>query len=399
MPVLASIVGRVINESRNQPTVEVTVSSDTGLIATASLPLGSSLGRYEAPIVSASQAVETINSRIVPQLLRQPCDVASIDRLLGEIYTTNPEIGVNSLLGISLAVARLQSLIENIPLYHFIQQISGSKGYTLPVPMFNLINGGKHAANNLDFQEYIIIPTSMSSFHEKLEAGRKIFSNLGTILLESGFDVTIGYEGGFAPNLSTNEEGLGLLKQAIEKSGFVPGVDVWLGLDVAASSLDLSYTPSVEGYIDLFENFPLLSIEDPFGEDDWTNWQMLKEQLSRFDLPDRSRLLVGDDLFVGNRQRLEAGIVRYSANSLLIKICQSPTLSEILSTIKLARDHNYVSIVSHRSGDTLDSFIADLGVGTAATFIKAGAPNDSSPERMTKYERVVQIEEELGAQS
>lgn len=399
MPVLTSILGRVINESRGQPTVEVTVSSDTGLIATASLPLGSSLGRYEAPIVSASQAVSTINSSLVSQLLRQSCDFNVIDQILNQIYIINPEIGVNSLLGISLAVARLQSQVENIPLYQFIRQISDSKGYTLPIPMFNLINGGKHASNNLDFQEYIIIPTSMPKFHEKLEAGRQIFSALQNILLESGYDVNVGYEGGFAPNLSTNEEGLGLLKQAIEKAGFEPGVDVWLGLDVAASSVEQSYKPSVDGYIDLFENFPLLSIEDPFVEDDWTNWQKLKEQLSRFDLPDRSRLLVGDDLFVGNRQRLEAGIVRYSANSLLIKICQSPTLTEILSTIKLAREHNYVSIVSHRSGDTLDSFIADLGVGTAATFIKAGAPNDSAPERMTKYERVVQIEEELGAQS
>lgn len=399
MPVLASITGRVINESRGQPTVEVTVSSDTGLIATASLPLGSSLGRYEAPIVPAQQAVSAITNTIAPQLLRQPCELSVIDPILSQIYITAPEIGVNSVLGISLATARLQSQVANIPLYQFIQQASGTKGYTLPAPMFNLINGGKHAANNLDFQEYIIIPTSMPTFYQKFEAGRKIFSKLGDVLTEAGYDIGMGYEGGFAPNLSTNEEGLGLLKQAIERAGFVPGVDVWLGLDVAASSLDQTYSPSVDGYIDLFENFPLLAIEDPFDEDDWTNWQLLKEKLSQSDLPNRSRLLIGDDLFVGNRQRLEAGIIRYCANSLLIKICQSPTLSEIISTIILAREHNYVSIVSHRSGDTLDSFIADLGVGTAATFIKAGAPNDSAPERMTKYERIVQIEEELGAQS
>lgn len=399
MALIASVVGRTIRDSRGQPTVEVTVSSDTGVLATASLPLGSSLGTYEAPVVAADQAVTTLQTSIVPQLLRQSCNLQEVDILLEKIYTTNPDMGTNSVLGVSLAVARLQAKLESIPLYQLIQQLSGSAGYSLPTPMFNLINGAKHASNNLDFQEYIVIPMTMPTFHEKLAAGRKIFSSLGRILTDMGLDTSIGYEGGFAPNLSTNEEGLGMLKLAIEKAGYLPGTDVWLGLDVAAASLSGAYVPRVESYIDLFEDFPLFSVEDPFVEDDWDKWSQLKEQMSQIDSTPQPRLLVGDDLFVGNRGRLESGIKRYVANAILIKICQSPTLTQILSTIQLAQANNYVSIVSHRSGDTLDSFIADLGVGTASAFIKAGAPNDSAPERMTKYERIVQIEEELNAQS
>ncbi len=399
MPVVASVSARVIKDSRSQPTVEVTVSSDTGLIATASLPLGSSLGVYEAPIVPADQAVSTITTVVSPMLLRQPCDVQTIDSLLNQLFTNSPEIGTNSVLGVSLAMARLQAQIENVPLYQLIQRLSGSDGYSLPTPMFNLINGGKHAKNNLDFQEYLVVPLTMPNFHQKLAAGRKIFSALGRILADAGHDTQIGYEGGFAPNLSTNEEGLGILKQAIEKAGYQPGVDVWLALDVAASSLESTNTPTFDAYRDLYEDFPIFSIEDPFKEDDWTQWQTLKEQLSGLETSTQPRLIVGDDLFVGNRQRLDEGIKRYVANALLLKICQSPTLTEILQTIKLAKDNNYVSIISHRSGDTLDSFISDLAVGTTAAFIKAGAPNDSAPERITKYERIVQIEEELGALS
>lgn len=190
-----------------------------------------------------------------------------------------------------------------------------------------------------------------------------------------------------------------MLIQAIKSAGFEPGQDVWLGLDVAAASLKPTYTPTVEAYVDLLEDFPLYYLEDPFHEDDWAHWQELKDRMAALGTMTQPRLLVGDDLFVGNRTRLQAGIERYVANAILVKICQAPTLGEILETIRLALKTNYVSIISHRSGDTLDAFISDLAVGTASAFVKAGAPNDSAPERVIKYERLVQIEEELGAQS
>jgi enolase len=399
MATITSVTGRVINDSRGQPTVEVTVGSDAGMVATASLPLGSSLGRYEAPVVDAETAVTTITTVVTPALLRQPCDMATIDTILQGLFNSAPSMGTNSVLGVSLACARLCAQQQNIPLYQFLQPLSGSPGYSLPTPMFNLINGGKHAHNNLDFQEYLIIPLSMPTFYEKLAAGRKVFSALGQLLAQAGHDTQIGYEGGFAPNLSTNEEGLGMLKQAITTAGYVPGQDIWLGLDVAAASLGPTYTPKPEAYMHLFEDFPLFSIEDPFNEDAWADWQSLKEQMVKLETPNQVRLLVGDDLFVGNKERLMAGIRQYAANAFLFKLTQMPTLTEILNTIKVARDNNYVHIMSHRSGDTLDTFIADLAVATTAAFIKAGAPNDATPERMTKYGRLVQIEEELHAQA
>lgn len=398
MATISSVAGRMIRDSRGQPTVEVTVSSDTGLMATASLPIGTSISSYEAPIADAATAVNTINTVIAPALLRQSADQASVDALLRQFYDASPQMGTNSLLGISVACSRLNAEAQGVPLYVALQQMSGSAGYTLPTPMFNLINGGKHAQNNLDFQEYLIIPLGFSSFHEKLSAGRAVFRALGHILAEAGHDTRIGSEGGFAPDLSTNEEGLGMLSQAITAAGFVPGQDIFMGLDVAASSLDATYQPNVDAYIDLFEDFPLFSIEDPFIEDDWNNWSSLKQSLDAMQGTGQPRLLVGDDLFVGNQARLEEGIKRYVANSILVKMSQFPTLSDIVQTIRTANQNNYVHILSHRSGDTLDSFISDLAVGSASAFIKAGAPNDSAPERMTKYERIVQIEEELYAQ-
>lgn len=399
MAILASVAARTIYDSRRQPTVEVTLAADSGEVATASLPLGSSLGRYEAPLVASDEAVKIIEATIAPAVLRRPVESAVIDAILHQIYTDALARGTNSTLGVSLAAARLEARLKSQPLYRWLQAVSGSPGYSLPTPMFNHINGGVHAKNNLDFQEYLVIPLAMTSFHEKLAAGRAIFSTLSRLLIEGGHDTTIGYEGGFAPNLATNEEGLGLLVEAVRRAGFTPGTDVWLGLDVAAASLDATLQPSVAAYTALFDDFPLLSIEDPFVEDDWDEWQALKMSLEKLNETNQPRLIVGDDLFVGNRERLESGIRRFSANAILIKLCQAPTLTGILDVIRLARDNNYVPIISHRSGDTLDSFIADLAVGTAATFLKAGAPNDSAPERMVKYERLVQIEEELHAVS
>jgi enolase len=261
--------------------------------------------------------------------------------------------------------------------------------------MFNLVNGGKHATNNLDFQEYMIIPIGMPTFHDKLAAGRKIFYALGNILHEADSETQIGFEGGYAPNLNTNEEGLGFLVQAIKAAGYIPGSDVVLGVDIAASALPSTYSATVENYISLFENFPMYSIEDPFGEDDWDNWVELKSRLDKMSDGSNTRLLVGDDLFVGSQERIDKGMKLGAANSVLVKINQSGTLTELLNCINLARQLGCIPILSHRSGETLDSFVSDLAVGTAAPFIKAGSPNDQAPERIVKYERIVEIEEEL----
>lgn len=268
MSLIASVVGRLINDSRGQPTVEVTLTDDAGKVATSSLPSGSSVGKYEALSVPADQAVNTINTVIGPRLLRQPLNsLQELDTILESFDTTrgNQNIGVNSTLGISLAGCRLFAQLQGQSVYKYVQSLMGIQTSRLPIPMFNVINGGKHAQNNLDFQEYMLIPLGLKNFHEQFEAGRKIFGALGQLLQEAGQDTQIGFEGGYAPNLSTNEEGIGYLVQAIEKAGYVPGADVVLGLDIAASSISSTYTVNKEAYISLFENFPLFSIEDPFS--------------------------------------------------------------------------------------------------------------------------------------
>ncbi|HEY1074153.1 MAG TPA: phosphopyruvate hydratase [Patescibacteria group bacterium] len=398
MAVIASVAARVINDSRGQPTIEVTVTDDKGRIATASLPSGSSLGKYEAVTQDAQQVVNSINKVIAPALLRQPLtDQATIDAKLRSFDDTanHEKLGVNSLLGISLACARLLAQDHNLSLYHYIFTISGGPGLTIPTPMFNLLNGGKHAENNLDFQEYMVIPIGFKTFHEKLAAGKKVFSALGTILSETGHITKIGAEGGYAPHLSTNEEGLGVLVQAIQSAGYEPGKDFVLGVDVAASALPPTYSATVDNYLALYRNFPLFSLEDPFVEDDWESWAKLKVGVDGLSEPGNPRLLVGDDLFVGNKDRLLEGVKKFSANAVLIKINQAGTLTEIIEAIKIAREHNYVHILSHRSGETLDSFVSDLAIGTAAAFIKAGSANEQAPERIVKYERLVEVEEEL----
>lgn len=396
MPVIASIAGRVINDSRGQPTVEVTITDDQGRIATASLPFGSSVGKYEALSVDGQTAVSTINTTLAPALLRQPLDTQqNLDQKLQSFYAQQEKMGVNSVLGISLAGARLLAQIQNVPLYKHIQQLSGVEQLLPPTPVFNLINGGKHANNNLDFQEYMIIPVGMKTFHEKLLAGKKIFAALGKIFVDKGLVTDIGFEGGYAPNLTTNEEGFGFLVQAIEAAGYTPGVDVLLGTDIAASALPPSFPVTDDSYLALMKNFPVFWIEDPFLEDDWQKWAEFKVNLDALSASTYTRLLVGDDLFVGNPARLEEGIKKYAANTVLIKVNQAPTLMDLIQATKIARQYNYVHALSHRSGETLDSFVSDLAVGTGAQFIKAGSSNDQAAERIIKYERLAEIEEEL----
>lgn len=402
MAVIGSILSRVINDSRGLPTVEVTVTDDQGHLATASVPAGSSVGKYEAKPFDAQTAVNTINTVLAPALLRTPLDSQqALDQKLLSLDPTpdRSQVGVNSLLSISLASARLMAANQGLPLYHYIQQISQSPGFTLPTPMFNVINGGMHAENNLDFQEYIIIPTGFKTFREKLTAGRKVFETLGKILYDAGLETTIGSEGGYAPNLSTNEEGIGYLVKAVEKAGFTAGQDFWLGLDIAASSLPPTYSATVDSYVSLFQDFPLLIMEDPFTEDDFEHWTALHERVAKMSDPQHPHFLVGDDFFAGSRDRLVAGINHNCANSILVKMNQAATLSELLEVINLARQSNYLHILSHRSGETLDSFVSDLAIGTAAAFIKAGSPSDQAPERIVKYERIAAVEEELNIAS
>lgn len=396
MAFIASVSSRVISDSRGESTVEVTMTDDQGRLATASLPLGSSIGKYEAGSVKASQAVASITDLLAPALLRRPLtSQRDLDVWLQEFARDKQIKGVNTTLGVSLAAVRLLAQSQGVPLYRYLQTIAASPGFTLPTPMFNLINGGKHGHNNLDFQEYLVIPVGMKTFWEKLAAGRKIFASLGEILRQKGHDAPIGFEGGYAPNLTTNEEGFGFLVEAIKTAGFVPGKDVVLGADIAASSLPSGSTPAISDYEALMRNFPLYALEDPFGEDAWDDWIALRASLEKTRGDTQRFLLIGDDLFVANQQRLQAGIKKAAATAILIKMNQAGTLSEILDCINLARQADYTHILSHRSGETLDVFVSDLAVGTAAPFIKSGAPSDQAPERIVKYERLVEIEEEL----
>lgn len=398
MAYIASITGRVIGDSRGQPTVEVTATDDQGHIATASLANGRSLGKYEAKTVEAESAVTTINTVITPALLRFPlADQRQLDLKLASFDSTprREKIGVNATLAISLAGARLLAQGQKIPLYHLLYNLSGGPGYRLPTPMFNCINGGSHARNNLDFQEFLIIPQVGKAFWEKLAAGKKVFAALGALLGERHLERKSGDEGGYAPNLATNEEGLGLLVEAITKAGYEPGREISLGLDVAAASLPATYPATPANYLTLFRNFPLLTIEDPFPEDAWKKWQELRRLLASLSSGGHDHLLIGDDLFVTNHAKLEEGIRQEAANAVLIKPSQAASLTEILDCIALARQANYVHIISHRSGETLDTFVSDLAIGTAAPFLKAGAPNEQAAQRIVKYERVVQVEEEL----
>lgn len=376
------------------------MQNDAGFVATTSLPSGASVGKYEAVNVPAAVAVTNTERVVAPAIIGcTTADQADIDARLSALDSTpnRSKLGANSLLGTSLTAVKLAAIERDEPLYSYIQQISGSPGYTLPTPMLNLINGGAHATYNLDFQEFLVTPLGLKTFHEKLSAGRRIFIALGEVLKRRKLSALIGAEGGYAPNLETNEMAISFLVEAVKSAGYTPGKEVFVGIDVAASALPQTFNATVDAYKSLFDNYPLLSIEDPFREDEWDKWSALRRGLEagqdqRGGWP---RLIVGDDLFVTNTERLSEGINRYVANAILIKINQAATFTETIEAINLARKANYVHIISHRSGDTLDSFISDLAVGTAAAFIKAGAANDQAPERIVKYERIMRIEEEL----
>ena len=407
---IEAIVAREILDSRGRPTIEAEVHLVNGVVGLAQVPSGASTGTFEAHELrdgdksryggkGVLKAVQNVNETLAPKLLdmdalnQEQLDKTMID-LDGSQNKSN--LGANAILGISLAAAKASAETLGLPLYRYL---GGPLANLLPVPLMNVINGGAHAANNVDFQEFMIVPIGAPSFREALRWGAEVFATLSKVLDEKGVLTGVGDEGGFAPNLESNEVALKLLVAAIEKAGYKPGEQVALALDVAASEFykDGQYVydgkpHSPAEFIDymaqLVNEYPIISIEDGLHEEDWQSWQMLTEKLG-------SKVqLVGDDLFVTNAERLQKGIEQKSANSILIKLNQIGSLTETLQTIDLATRNGFRSVISHRSGETEDTTIADLAVATRAGQIKTGSLCRS--ERVAKYNRLLRIEDELG---
>lgn len=411
MVALVDIVARQILDSRGNPTVEVDVYGDNGVMARASVPSGASTGKHEAVErrdnnkasylgKSVTDVVKTIHGEIAQTLMgRDVFAQRSIDQTLCDLDGTpnKSRLGANATLGISLAVAKLAAYSLNMPLY---QYIGGSFAETLPIPLLNILNGGAHADNGVDIQEFMIVPHGFDSFSKMLEASVVIYHTLKTLLKEKGLSTGIGDEGGFAPSLNRSQDALDLIMTAIEKAGFKPGQEVALALDVAATELfekgsyhfkglGKTFTSAqlVDYYKDLAANYPLISIEDGMSEDDWEGWIALTEALG-----ERVQL-VGDDLFVTNVERLTKGINEKAANAILIKPNQIGTLTETVETVRKAHAHGFKSILSHRSGETDETVIADLAVALGSSQIKTGAP--CRGERVAKYNQLLRIEEQL----
>lgn len=415
MSLIDNIVAREILDSRGNPTVEVDVYLDSGAFGRAAVPSGASTGEHEAVELrdgdkarylgkGVQKAVENVNEIICNELLDMDAlEQVEIDRTMIEIDGTENKgkLGANAILGVSLAVAKAAADELGIPLYRYI---GGTNAKTLPVPMANILNGGAHSSAPIDFQEYMVMPVGSSSFKEGIRCVAEVFHNLKNILHDKGLSTTVGDEGGFAPDLKDNEEPLKVIMQAIEKSGYKPGEDVCIAMDPASSEFydkdkkkyifkksdkrELSSAEMVDFYAHLVNNYPIISIEDATAEDDWEGWKILTEKLGK------KVQLVGDDLFVTNVKRLQMGLDKGVANSILIKVNQIGSLTETLDSIELAKTHNYTSVVSHRSGETEDTTIADIVVATNAGQIKTGSASRS--DRIAKYNQLLRIEEELG---
>ena len=391
MAKIKKIKGRQVFDSRGNPTVEAEVYSDSGNHALAIVPSGASIGTHEAFELrdkenknylgkSVFKAVENINGPIAKTLNNIDInDQTKIDKTLIDLDGTEQKkkLGANAILAVSIASSKLAAIEKNTPLF---KHLGNSKSTQLPIPLLNIINGGVHAKNNLEIQEFMIRPEKVKSFSEAMRRSFLIIQNLKGML-----DTTnVGDEGGFAPNLQNTEEAIKLIIQAIEKSGFIPGEDISICLDVAANELNEAKT--IDYYSELIKKYPITSIEDPFAEDDWESWKKLTK------ITDIQ--IVGDDLFATNIKRLKRGIEEKSANAILIKLNQIGTVSETLEAIDLAQKNDFKTIISHRSGDTEDTFIADLAVATNSSQIKTGSLARS--ERVAKYNRLLRIEEELG---
>ena len=408
MASIEAVQAREILDSRGNPTVEVEVLLDDGSIARAGVPSGASTGRFEAVELrdggdryggkGVTKAITAVNDEIADELLgHAPDEQRIIDRALIDLDGTpdKSRIGANAILGASLAVAKAAAIEAGLPLFRYI---GGPNAHVLPVPMMNILNGGAHADSNVDIQEFMVAPIGASTFAEAVRWGTEVYHSLKAVLKSHGLGTGVGDEGGFAPDLDSNRAALDLIVEAIEKAGYTPGTDIALALDVAASELFDDGVYTFEGrsrtademaayYAELVESYPLVSIEDPLDEEDWEGWRKLTEQLG-----DRVQL-VGDDLFATNPERLQRGVLADTANSLLVKVNQIGTLTETLDAVALAQRSGYTAMISHRSGETEDTTIADIAVATNAGQIKTGAPARS--ERVAKYNQLLRIEEEL----
>lgn len=416
MPFITEVYAREVLDSRGNPTVEVEVYTESGAFGRALVPSGASTGEYEAVELrdgdkerylgkGVLKAVENVNEIIAPMLISEEysvLDQVAVDQALIELDGTENKgkLGANAILGVSLAVARAAADYLGIPLY---QYLGGFNAKQLPVPMMNIVNGGAHADNNVDIQEFMVMPVGAPNFKEALRMGAEIFHSLKSVLKGKGLNTAVGDEGGFAPNLKSNEEALQTIVEAIEKAGYKPGEQVMLAMDVASSEIysddDHKYHLAGEGvaktseemvawYEELVSKYPIISIEDGLDENDWEGHKLLTERLGK------KVQLVGDDLFVTNTKKLAEGIEKGIANSILIKVNQIGTLTETFDAIEMAKRAGYTAVVSHRSGETEDSTIADIAVATNAGQIKTGAP--SRTDRIAKYNQLLRIEDNLG---
>jgi enolase len=412
MTMITDVYAREVLDSRGNPTVEVEVYLESGAMGRALVPSGASTGEYEAVELrdggerymgkGVLQAVDNVNEVIAPELIGfDALDQLGIDQLMIELDGTDNKgkLGANAILGVSMAVAHAAADALGVPLYVYL---GGFNAKQLPVPMMNIINGGEHADNNVDIQEFMVMPVGAENFREALRMGAEIFHNLKAVLKGKGYNTAVGDEGGFAPNLSSNEEALSTIIEAIEKAGYKPGEEVMLAMDVASSELynkeDGKYHLSGEGkvftseemvgfYEEMVSKYPIISIEDGLDENDWDGHKLLTERLG-------SKVqLVGDDLFVTNTQKLAEGIEKGIGNSILIKVNQIGTLTETFEAIEMAKRAGYTAVISHRSGETEDATIADIAVATNAGQIKTGAP--SRTDRVAKYNQLLRIEDEL----
>mgnify|MGYP002735293268 FL=1 len=410
MAMIEEIGAREILDSRGNPTVEVEVALDDGCVAVAGVPSGASTGAFEAVErrdgdesryqgKGVQDAVDAVSEVLEPAVIGMDArDQRAVDRIMIEVDGTanKGNVGANAILGVSLAVAKAAAESAELPLYEYL---GGPNAHVLPVPMMNILNGGSHADTNVDIQEFMIAPIGAPTFREALRMGAEVYHTLKAVIKERGLSTGLGDEGGFAPDLESNQAALDLIMEAIERAGYKPGTDVALALDVAATEFfkDGSYMFEgeprstdymVEYYEKLITDYPLVSIEDPLSEDEWDAWKNLTDAIG-----DRVQL-VGDDLFVTNPERLQRGINDGVANALLVKVNQIGTLTETLDAVESAHRNGYATMTSHRSGETGDTTIADLAVATNSGQIKTGAPARS--ERVEKYNRLLRIEEELG---
>ena len=411
MSMITDVYAREILDSRGNPTVEVDVYLEDGAFGRAAVPSGASTGAFEAVELrdgdkgrylgkGTLNAVDNVNTLIAPALIGlDAMDQSGIARFLIELAGTDNKgtLGANAILGVSMAVAKAAADSAVLPLY---RDIGGANAKVLPSPMMNILNGGKHADNNVDMQEFMVMPLGAETFSEALRMGTEVFHSLKKVLNSKGYNTAVGDEGGFAPNLGSNEEALAIIVEAIKAAGYEPGKDVYLALDVASTELyhDGIYDLAGEGvqktaaemvdfYEDLCSKYPVISIEDGLAEEDWEGWKMMTERLGG------KVQLVGDDLFVTNTRRLSRGIEQDTANSILVKVNQIGTLTETLEAVEMAKQAGYTAVISHRSGETEDATIADIAVATNAGQIKTGAPSRS--DRVAKYNQLLRIEEEL----